>query len=184
MFQLYLCCSIVNKCPSGGKQVGGGGVQRQLTSSKGPERIGNSTPWKRDRHPCKGIFFLYFLFQNDAPVRNCLCVQNKKEFSVQVKHKPRVGIRNMPLFLVHQSSWWQTVTRRLSYMPVQLWDCQTGLFQWCDRHVQLFQRRDCIYDCSSYETLIDDFTLSYQMYATYFDAWVKAAGLGFRNLPG
>jgi hypothetical protein len=36
------------------------------------------------------------------------CVQSKKELSVQVKagkNKPRVGIQNMRLFLVHQSSW-------------------------------------------------------------------------------
>jgi hypothetical protein len=35
----------------------------------------------------------------------CICVQIKKEFSVQVKKKPCVGIRTMHLFLVHQSSW-------------------------------------------------------------------------------
>jgi hypothetical protein len=34
---------------------------RQLTSRKGPERMGNSSPWTRDRLSSKCIFFLYFL---------------------------------------------------------------------------------------------------------------------------
>jgi hypothetical protein len=62
------------------------------------DRRGNSPPWTRDRLPGKGIFFLYFSFFKE-------CVQNKKEFSVQGKNKPRVGTRNMRLFLVHLSSW-------------------------------------------------------------------------------
>jgi hypothetical protein len=53
------------------------------------DRRGNSPPWIRDRLPGKGKE----------------CVQNKKEFSVQAKKKPRVGTRNMRLFLVHLSSW-------------------------------------------------------------------------------
>jgi hypothetical protein len=36
-----------------------------------------------------------------------MCVKNKKEFSVQVKNKPRIGIQNMRLFLVYWTSWWQ-----------------------------------------------------------------------------
>jgi hypothetical protein len=49
----------------GGKQVQEvreeQGVQGQLTSSKGPERMGNSLPWKKERLPSKGItFFMFF----------------------------------------------------------------------------------------------------------------------------
>jgi hypothetical protein len=50
------------------------GVQRQLTSSKGPERMGYWPPWTRDCLPSKGIFFLVSFFNKDAPAHNiCVC---------------------------------------------------------------------------------------------------------------
>jgi hypothetical protein len=78
------------------------GAQGQLTSSKGPE-------WIRIRRHEKGIGFpskLLLLAKSKYHPLDLMCVQNKKEFSVQVKNKPRVKIQNMHLFLVHQFSWY------------------------------------------------------------------------------
>jgi hypothetical protein len=38
-------------------------------------------------------------------VITCICVLDKKKLSVQVKYKPSVGIGNMRLFLLRQSTW-------------------------------------------------------------------------------
>jgi hypothetical protein len=62
----------------GGKRVRGVReeqvVQRQLTTSKGPERMGNSPPWTRDCLPSKGIFiFIFFLKRTHLLVIVCVC---------------------------------------------------------------------------------------------------------------
>jgi hypothetical protein len=49
--------------------------------------------------------YLILINRKSAPILNvCMCL-NLKEFSVQVKNKPNVEIRNMHLFLVQESSW-------------------------------------------------------------------------------
>jgi hypothetical protein len=58
--------------------------------------------------PSKGFFFS-FLFRGEyvlcVLLKHGFSVLDKKErFSVQVKNKPRARIRNMRLFLVHQST--------------------------------------------------------------------------------
>ncbi len=44
-------------------------------------------------------------FSKYTPAGLLMCVRRIKEFSVQVKNKPGVRIRNIQLFLVHRSSW-------------------------------------------------------------------------------
>ncbi len=62
------------------------GVQGQLTSSKGLERMGNSHHEQGTALPSKGIFLLSFLSLNkNAPARDCLCVQNKKNSMCRLK---------------------------------------------------------------------------------------------------
>jgi hypothetical protein len=79
------------------------GGQRQLTLSKGPERM-------EIRHQEEGntfprVFLSFFLQIKIAPAHDYLGVQNKKEFIVQVKNKPCIGNRIIRLFLVHWSTW-------------------------------------------------------------------------------
>jgi hypothetical protein len=82
----------VNKCPFGGKRVQGvgkdQGAQRQLTSSKGPERMGIRHHELETAFPSKVFFLLSFFSSKNTPAHDCLCVQNKKELSVKVKNKP------------------------------------------------------------------------------------------------
>jgi hypothetical protein len=66
--------------------------------------------WKIHHHG-KGTAFqvrvslyLFSFLKKEAFARNCLCVQNKKEISVLVTKKPRVGTQNKCLFFVYQSS--------------------------------------------------------------------------------
>jgi hypothetical protein len=81
------------------------GAKRQFTSSKGPERMGIRHHSQGATFPSKGILVFSFLLNEGSQTSDYLCVQNKQEISVHVKNKPRVGIQNMALFLVHQSSW-------------------------------------------------------------------------------
>ncbi len=83
------------------------GVQRQLTSSKGPETMGISTMNKGPPFQVR-VFLFFFLSLSTVNTHLtviCLCVQNRKELSVQVKNKLCVRIRIMRLVLVHQSTW-------------------------------------------------------------------------------
>ncbi len=89
------------------REVGAGGEGKARgTSSVDPKQgtwvDGEFTAMKNGTP----IQVLYF-FQQIANMHllDFVCVQNKREFSVQVKNKPHVGIQNMRLFLVHQSSW-------------------------------------------------------------------------------
>ncbi len=56
---------------------------RQLALSKGPEWMGNLLPRKKD---ClsKQVDFFFFINSKYVPALKYVCVQNKKEFSVQV----------------------------------------------------------------------------------------------------
>jgi hypothetical protein len=49
-------------------------------------------------------FLFLSLIRTHRLMIDCMC-KIKKEVSVQVKNKSRVGTQNMRLFLVHQSSW-------------------------------------------------------------------------------
>ncbi len=88
------------------------GAQGQLTTSKGPQRVGNLYHEKGIAFPSK----VFCSSKQQICTSFFMCVQNKKELAVQVKNKPHVEIRNMRLFLVHQSSWQRTATL-LSYCP-------------------------------------------------------------------
>jgi hypothetical protein len=94
------------------REAGAGGGERsrgtkQLTSSKGHERMGIRHHELETAFPSKGIFFLLSFFSSkNAPAHDCLCVQNKKELSVKVKNKPWARIRIMSLFLVHLPTWY------------------------------------------------------------------------------
>ncbi len=64
------------------------GAQRQLTSSKGPERMGIHHHEEGTAFTGKGILFISFHTLNkNAPTRNCLCLQNKKNSLCRLKIK-------------------------------------------------------------------------------------------------
>jgi hypothetical protein len=82
---------------------GGQEVYRQLTSIKGPGRMGIANMSKRLPFQVREYIFV----KNMHPLIICLCClcSEKRILSVQVKNKPSVGIQIMCLFLVHPSTW-------------------------------------------------------------------------------
>ncbi len=68
-----------------------------MALSKGLEWLGNYLSRKKDCFPSKWVSFLYQK-KISTHLRH-VCVQINKYFSVQVKNKPDVGIRNMHFIL-------------------------------------------------------------------------------------
>ncbi len=63
------------------------GEERQLTSSKVPERMGIRRHEQGTAFPSKGISFLSFLSLNkNVPAHDCLCVQNKKVCRLKINN--------------------------------------------------------------------------------------------------
>jgi hypothetical protein len=72
---MLTCRLYVNKCPFGGKPVQGvseeQGVKRQLTSSKGPERMGICHREQGTAFHGKGISFFLSFFLSFLQKRTC-----------------------------------------------------------------------------------------------------------------